>query len=352
MKRHGGINKKWLVILTIIALLITFDVLDEQKSISTRAIVLAISLDRGEEKSYKLGVQLLKSDKNNNQEYINFFQEGDSVSEIIETMNYDVGATVSLAHAMVIAVSREILTSDDDAALRYLMENQTVTYNTMLVASREKPEELLSAKLTNGIGSGYYLGQVLRTVKSDFGTMPVTIKDYFMLRYRIGACVHLPYVSVEKKDDNVYLGLTKTYVTDGIKETVLDEDATKGLSLVTGFLTNGSLTYRYEEITGEADIVQSTSDIKIDNDTANIILNLTMRDTSAVPSSIDENQCLGDISRTVENYILKCFEDCKAQGLDVFSLGQYCYAYGNSLVDEDDYLQKLNVKVTVKGDLK
>lgn len=352
MKKKSFVNKKWIVILVIIALLVTFDLLDDQKSISTRAIVLAMSLDEGEEQKYKLGIQLLKTDKNNNQEYLNFFEEGDSVSDILETMNYNVGATVSLAHTMVIAVSENLLINDDDETLRYLLENQIVTYNTMLVTSREKPEELLSAKLSNGIGSGYYLGQVLRTVAADFGVVPVSIKDYFMLRYRIGGCVYLPYVTVEKEGETQYLGITKMYATDGQTGIVLDEDSTKGLSLVAAALTNGSLTYRYADVTGEVDIVQSYSTVKINDDTAQITVNVSLRDTSNVPDSINEKKCLEDIDATLKSYVEKCYETCKERGLDIFYLGQYCYAFKNPLADDTDYLDKINLDIVIDGNLK
>lgn len=352
MKKKSFVNKKLIVILVIIALLVTFDLLDDQKSISTRAIVLAMSLDEGEEGKYKLGIQLLKTDKNNNQEYLNFFEEGDSVSDILETMNYNVGATVSLAHTMVIAVSENLLTNDDDETLRYLLENQIVTYNTMLVTSREKPEELLSAKLSNGIGSGYYLGQVLRTVAADFGVVPVSIKDYFMLRYRIGGCVYLPYVTVEKEGETQYLGITKMYVTDGQTGIVLDEDATKGLSLVAASLTNGSLTYRYADVTGEVDIVQSNSTVKINDDTAKITVNVSLRDTSNVPDSIDEKKCLEDINATLKSYVEKCYETCKERELDIFYLGQYCYAFKNPLADETGYLDKISLDIVIDCNLK
>lgn len=352
MKKKPFVNKKWIVILVIIALLVTFDLLDDQKSISTRAIVLAMSLDKGQNERYNLGIQLLKTDKNNNQEYLNFYQEGDSVSDILETMNYNVGATVSLAHTMVIVISQDILLEDKDEALRYLLENQVVTYNTMLVTSGDKPDELMSAKLSNGIGSGYYLGQVLRTVAADFGVVPVSIKDYFMLRYRIGGCIYMPYVTLEKQGENSYLDLTKMYATDGQKGLILDEDATKGLSLVATSLSNGSLTYRYADITGEADIVQSFSNISVKNDSAKITVYVSLRDTSNVPDSIDETKCLEDIDATLKGYINKCYEDCKAQNLDIFYLGQYCYAFKNPLANEAEYLDKLTVDIVIDGNLK
>lgn len=352
MKKHSFVNKKWIVILVIIALLVTFDLLDDQKSISMRAIVLAMSLDKGEDKRYELGIQLLKTDKTNKQEYINFFEEGDSVSDILEKMNYNVGATVSLAHTMVIIVSQDILTDDRDAALRYFLENQVVTYNTMLVTCENKPKEVLSGKLTNGIGSGYYLGQVLRTVAADFGVVPVSIKDYFMLRYRVGECAYMPLINLVEEGESKYIDITKMYVTDGQNSAVLDEESTKGLSLVVSTLTNGSLDYSFGEITGEADIVQSGANISINDTTATIKINVSLRDTSLVPDSINEQACLNDINSTLKAYIEKCYISCKDKNLDVYSLGQYCYAFKNPLASQSGYLNDINLNVVIKSDLK
>lgn len=352
MKKHKFVNKKWIVILLIVGLLITFDMLDDQKSISTRAIVLAMSLDEGEEGKYELGIQLLKTDKSNKQDYINFFEQGDSISEILEKMNYNVGATVSLAHTMVIVISRDLLKSDEDKALRYFLENQIVSYNTMLVTSKEKPKEILSQKLSNDIGSGYYLGQILRTVAGDCGVVPVSIKDYFMHRYRIGECVYMPYVCLLKEGETDYIGITQMYATDGQREALLSEKASKGLSLVVSDLANGSLTYSYENIMGEADIVQSSSFISVSGNTAKITIDATLRDTSNVPDSINEKACLEDINATIKSYIGECYETCKKQGLDIYNLGQYFYAYQNPAYTLPDYLDEITLDIKIDSNLK
>lgn len=352
MKQHKFVNKKWIVILLIIVFLVAFDLLDDQKSISTRAIVLAMSLDSGENGNYELGIQLLKTDKTNKQEYLNYFEQGKSVSDILEKMNYNIGATVSLAHTMVIVVSQDILTSDQDTALRYFLENQIVSYNTMLVTSKEKPKEILSQKLSNDIGSGYYMGQILRTVAGDCGVTPVTIKDYFMHRYRIGECVYLPYVCLMKEGETNYLGITQMYVTDGQKEVLLSENASKGLSLVASDLTNGSLTYTYENIMGEVDIVQSNARISLSGNTANLKIKTTLRDTSNVPQSINEQACLEDINSTLKSYVQECYDACKKEGLDIYYLGQYCYAYKNPVYTSMDYLDKVNLNIIIDSNLK
>ncbi len=352
MKKYKFVNKKWIVILLIVAFLITFDLLDDQKSISTRAIVLAMSLDVGEEGGYELGIQLLKTDKSNKQEYLNFFEKGKSISDILEKMNYNVGATVSLEHTMVIVISQDILKTDEDKALRYFLENQIVSYNTMLVTSKEKPKEILSQKLSNGIGSGYYMGQILRTVAGDCGVVPVSIKDYFMNRYRIGECVYMPYVRLLKEGETAYLGINEMYATDGQNEVLMSESATKGLSLVVSDLSNGSLTYSYENIMGEADIVESNSFISVKDNEMTIKLNASLRDTSNVPQSINEKQCLEDINSTLKGYILECYDICKKQNLDIFYIGQYCYAFKNPVYTDADYLEKVTLNIKINSKLK
>lgn len=352
MKKHKLVNKKWIVIIIIAVLLITFDLLDDQKSISTRAIVLAMSIDITDEGEYELGVQLLKADKNNKQEYLNYFQTGESFSDILELMNYNVGATISLAHTMVIIVSEDFLIKDNDKMLKYLLENQVVAYNTMLVASKQTPKELISTQLSNGIGTGYYMGQILRTVANDCGVTPLSIKDYFMLRYRIGGCVYLPYVSAEKDGETQYIQMTQTFVTDGTNKVILSETATKGLSLVVGNLTNGSLSYTNGEITGGVDIVQSQTKITIEDKTATIALHATLRDTSNVPQSINQNESLMEINKTLIEYIEECYESAKQENLDIFNLGQHCFAENNKLYEQSNYLNMLDINYQMNTKLK
>lgn len=62
MNKPKFVNKKWLVIAVILLILVTFSFLEEQKSVSARSIVLAISLDLQDDE-YEMGIQLLKADQ-------------------------------------------------------------------------------------------------------------------------------------------------------------------------------------------------------------------------------------------------------------------------------------------------
>ena len=198
MKKPKLVNKKWLVIAIIIVFLVVFSLLEEQKNVSSRAIVLAISLDLKDDE-YEMGIQLLKTDgQQDKQEFITYTATGPQMTDVITKLCQDTGGAVSLCHTMVLILSQELLTKDNDRAINFFVENEELCNNTMIVTSKESPLEILSVTLSNGQGGGYYVGGMLRNIVSDLGVIPITIKDYIKNRYRIGNCVYVPCVSLEK----------------------------------------------------------------------------------------------------------------------------------------------------------
>lgn len=353
MKKPKFINKKWLVLVVIALVLVVFSFLDEQKSVSAKTVVLALSLDKqGDE--YELGIQALKTSESEKQEFLSYFAKGDNVSDLIERLSYDSGYSVSLCHAMALILGKNVVDHDDDKAMKFFFESQLLCNNTMVVVAKDDPKEILAPTLSNGIGAGYYLGTMLRNVGGDFGIIPVTIKDYFKNKYRIGSCVYLPCVSLEKDGETTYLDVTRSYVSDGRKGVVLSEDATKGLSLTLNKLKSGTIPYQYGSSVGEVDIVNTSADIKIEKgkDSAKLQIKATLKDNAYVPDKIDEKQCNEYVSEKITSYVNECYSQCKEQGLDVFYLGQRCYAYENELYKDPNYLDKLQLQVDVKINVK
>ncbi|MDE5549030.1 MAG: Ger(x)C family spore germination C-terminal domain-containing protein [Clostridia bacterium] len=353
MKKPKFINRKWLVILVIALVLITFSFLDEQKSIAARTIVLALSLDIVEDE-YEVGIQVLKTDKSEKQEFITYFATGDKLSDIIEHLSYDTGSTVALCHATVLIISQEALNKDDNKAMSYFFEGEVLCNNTMVVTSKQSPREVLSPTLSNGVGSGYFLGQVLHNMVGDFGIIPMTVKDFFKNKYHIGSCVYLPCVSLEKEGETTFLDITKSYVSDGTKGVMLSENATKGLSLVLNKISNGTLPYHYESSVGELDIVNSKGDIKIEKDSniAKLQIKSTLKDNTYVPDKINEELCKEYVGKEITSYIEECYNTCKDAGLDVFYIGQRCYAYKNEIYNDPSYLDKIQLEIEVNVKMK
>lgn len=353
MKKPNFINKKWLVILVIAIVLITFSFLDEQKSIAARTIVLALSLDMVEDE-YEVGIQILKLDKSEKQEFLTYFAKGKKLSDIFERLSYDTGSKVALCHATVLIIGQDVLNKDDNKAMNFFFEGEALCNNTMVVTSVQSPREVLSPTLSNGVGSGYYLGQVLHNMVGDFGIIPITVKDFFKNKYHIGSCVYLPCVSLENDGQTKYLNITQSYVSDGKKGVILSENATKGLSLTLNKLSNGTLPFQYDNSMGELKIVKSKGDIKIEKDsnTAKLEINATLKDKTYVPEKINEELCIESVSKEIKSYIEECYYQCKDAGLDVFYIGQRCYAYGNEIYKDPSYLDNIQLDIEVKAKLK
>lgn len=352
MKKPKIVNKKWLVIAVIVLILVTFSFLEEQKNVTARSIVLAMSLDLdGEE--YEMGIQLLKTDVSDKKEFLTYSAKGKTITEILEKLSHNTGGAVSLCHTLVLALGSNALTQDNDRAMRYFIENEELCNNTMLIAAKDSPLELLSAKLSNGQGSGYYLGQYLRNIGKDLGVIPMTIKDYIMRRYRIGGCVYLPYVGVEKTGETTYLSVKESFVSDGNNYAHLSENATKGLSLALNKLKSGELPYIIGDKLGEVDIVNTKADMKVSKDgVAELKIKAKLNDKAEVPINIDEKNSVEVLKKNITQYVTECFETCKAQNLDVFFIGQYAYASNNKLYEQENYLQNVSLDVKINITMK
>ncbi|MDE7191359.1 MAG: hypothetical protein K2O35_02690 [Clostridia bacterium] len=346
MKKPKIVNKKWLVIVIIIAFLLVFSVLEEQKSVSARSIVLAMSIDLIDDE-YEVGVQLLRTDLKDKQDFITYSTTGAHLTEILEKLSHDSGGSVSLCHTMVLILGQNILTQDQDRAMRFFIENEELCNNTMIVASKDSPLEALSVKLSNGQGGGYYIGGMLRNIVSDLGVIPITIKDYIKNRYRIGNCVYLPCVSVEKSGETTFISVKESFITDGVNYSILSESATKGLSLVLNKLKSGELSYKIDNKMGQVDIVKTSADIKVQQDVANVKIKAKLNDRAYVPENIDEKRSVDELQKGITTYVEECFAACQEKGLDIFYLAQRAYAQGKDFYQQNDFLENIKLKVEV-----
>ncbi|MDE6276037.1 MAG: hypothetical protein K2M75_05800 [Clostridia bacterium] len=346
MKKPKIVDKKWLVIAIIIVVLVVFSLMEEQKNVSARSMVLAMSVDLKDDE-YEVGIQLLRTDIKDKQEFITYSTTGANLTEIFEKLSHDTGGTVSLCHTLVVILGKDLLTKDNDKAMRFFIENEELCNNTMIVASKDSPLEALSAKLSNGQGGGYYIGNMLRGIVTDLGVIPITIKDYIKNRYHIGNCVYLPCVSVEKSGDTTYVNVKESLVTNGYKYAILSENATKGLSLTLNKLKGGELSYDFDNTMGRVDIVKSSADIKVQSDEANVKIKAQLNDRAYVPEKIDEKRSVEELQKNVKSYVEECFKACQEQGLDVFYLGQRAYAQGKDFYEKSDFLDNMQLKVVV-----
>ena len=346
MKKPKIVDKKWLVIAVIIVVLVIFSLMEEQKNVSARSMVLAMSIDLKDDE-YEVGIQLLRTDVKDKQEFITYSTTGDNLTDIFEKLSRDSGGAVSLCHTLVLILGRDLLTNDNDKAMRFFIENEELCNNTMVVASKDSPLETLSVKLSNGQGGGYYIGNMLRGIVTDLGVIPITIKDYIKNRYNIGNCVYLPCVSVEKSGETTYVNVKESFVTDGFKYAILSENATKGLSLTLNKLKRGELSYDLDNTMGRVDIVKSSADIKVQSDEANVKIKAQLNDRAYVPEKINEKRSVEELQKNVKAYVEECFKTCQEQGLDVFFLSQRAYAQGKDFYEKSNFIENMQLKVTV-----
>lgn len=346
MKKPKLVDKKWLVIVIIVAFLMVFSLLEEQKNVSARSIVLALSVDLKEDE-YEVGIQLLRTDLKDKQEFITYSTTGSHLTDILEKLSHDSGGAVSLCHTMALILGQDLLTKDNDRAMRFFIENEELCNNTMIVASKDSPLETLSVKLSNGQGGGYYLGGMLRNIVSDLGVIPVTIKDYIKNRYRIGNCVYLPCVSIEKSGETTYLSVKESFITDGFNYSILSESATKGLSLTLNKLKSGELSYKLDNKMGQVEIVKSNADIKVEQDVAKVKIKAKLNDRAYVPENIDEERSVEELQKSIKAFVEECFKTCQEKNLDIFYLGQRAYAQKKDYYQQSDFIENMKLKVEV-----
>lgn len=372
------LSRKWVIIAIIVVALIGFDLLNNNKSLINRGIVVGLSIDTTGDR-IELNAQTVlprsggSSTGNNN--FMIFSSTGETMQDAIERLSSSMGVKASFAHCTIIVFGENLLkTVECDNVLKFLVRSDAFADNTLLVAS-STGKDVLSAKVPINEVSSYHLRRMMQGVQKEAGVNPCTLKDYFANYYRVGGSSYMPYAVVEDcefapegsqqtQQEAQLLNISRSLVTtrEGYAFT-LDSAESEGLSFVKSRLNGGSLLY-FGDCSRDSDVIllESKSKIKIDSPnhaTVNIRMNIRRNemqstDNGMIVNALSDNEKLR-IIESVRGKVLTCYEKCKENSADVFGVGEHMYRkYGRNWIEsiDKDYLHNIeldvNVKITVK----
>lgn len=378
MKIKSGKSKtiyKWILLVLAFVLFFIMDNMVYNVRIINRGVAVGLGIDMsGEYIDLTAQVVLPKnggvSSGGNN--YINYRQKGMDIEQAVDNISTISGTELSIGQVIVIVLGREVVEKGKYEILEFLLANDIVADNVLLVMAEDKANDIMTAKIPVGEVASYQLFRLMHPVKQPLGMPVVNIKDFVVNTYSDAEKVnYLPIVSKEETDPSTDQGkeniekadilrVERTAIMDktGLKGELNVED-TYGLTLAEYDLQDGVLAFdkgNGEEISVQ--IVDSKVGRKYDYDHSTLELNLRLK-TSRVSGRIGEDGMyynnmdeleLKMFKKNIEKKIVSVFEYGNSIGVDILSIKEGFYRRyfdKKAEIEQKDYLSSVKLKVNV-----
>lgn len=130
-------RKKWILVIVLIVLCITFSLLYEKDNVFKRAIVIGMGIDYIEGK-YEISIEYLKK-----QDYILHTTKADSLKSALNKISKEIGLKASISQCVTIIIAKKQSVS---TILLQIAKSQKLSLNAIIVANKE-PKVFLESKI-------------------------------------------------------------------------------------------------------------------------------------------------------------------------------------------------------------
>lgn len=371
------LKSKWIYLIVGILLVALFEGNITKLTVADRAIIVGMSVDYENHQLVVNSQVVLPSNSPQTTRsgmYAVFEARGDTLEGALSQLSEHIGLEASLAHCLVMVLGKEVVNTANFSSLAYLFTPDRVPDKMYIISTEEEAKTILQANVPVGEVSSFHLSKTLMSQRRSFGVNPINIKDFFVNYYSESGANFMPIANRVKVDlpnmpntstptgDEVYvMELARTAILDrnGL-QLILNEDESKALSLITARINKGSFSLQMQD--GDyisVNILQSSvkKHFDLQSRTAEFEVSVKAKIADRAESfGIGIIEQLTDkeaeaLARQMEIDILKCFTNCKNQGVDVYNLYDgFFKKYGKKWQDmaEQDYLQGLNIKAKVK----
>lgn len=182
---HKIFRFKWLVLIVAAGLLLFFGRSLEINSITDSAIVLGLGIEVDENDVYTMSAQAnvpnaAESGGGSSKVFAVYSAKGKTFADCLSTMSQSMGLKVSLSHCNTIVMHTDVLKKDLKDIFQSLQVNWYLGVETLLLATDDKPKEILEAKTPMVASTPFYLQSILKKAES-FGTLHrLSVKDYIV----------------------------------------------------------------------------------------------------------------------------------------------------------------------------
>lgn len=367
------LKTKWLVVLLITIVLIVFGRVINIKSLSQSAIVLGIGIDY-ENSEFVVTTQTVVVSNTTGAEnggasnYVCSTEKGKTITQALSIIGQRLGLNVSLSHCNVLMLSESALKIQHENLIAPLINILSLPEQSLVVTGNLPPKELLNQRISTTVNAPFFLQQAVIELQGSDGIVRTTVKDFLAKSMSRSASVLLPYIEVEKLDEQpmneqgegegfVKFVLDKILAANNSSSKLIDKEQSKILAIydsskVFGMLTvetsegdclnfrvaDTSFDKKIEGRTVKAEIEITVNYMELQNDAVTDVVN---PDTALVQKSADE------LAKQLTERLEDCERISKETGIDFLNLENYVYQkIGRDL--EKNCLDKLNFEPSIK----
>lgn len=345
------LRTKWFVFLLVAILLTIFGRTVETPSLTKSAIVLGIGIDYSiESKLFEVSTQSVlvgsSSGESTSTSYITLTATGNTIAGAMDSISRKMGLIVSLAHCNVVVLSQEALKLDHLELIYPLTGMYALPVQTIIVACKDAPKDLLAMRIGTTISSPFFLQQALINEEGSDGMLRTTAKEFLARSLSKSNSNAIPYIEADKMDspplteqgdvkDAYELKFEKALVFNHAECSLIGNEYSEILAIYLSHDVVGTLNYTAEN--GESiefKVLKKSVSLKADGLDVNATIKLTADVSDVQHINSDEILTSADeivirfadnLAKRCEQQLLELFEISKQTGIDFLYLQEKVY---------------------------
>ncbi len=379
-----GRKKAIFVFLVLCALILTYLRAVPETSLSERAIVVGLGIDKTED-GYEVTTEIInpKSQSGGGLGESDGFAlisgTGETVDSALGVIAQKTGLKVSLSQCNLVILGSMFMKERVFPSLNYLVQTYSVPELAIIATAENSAKELLTTKPVMTTLSALQMQRTLHSATDDASIISTNVKDFFKGYLSKSGIANVVRISAKKVD--------KTTVDKGTQSsgdvyeydfsrlvvfaknrdaTLLDKDDTVAINYMKYDLKRGGEIVEAEGKTYSLQIMSKKTKTRskvsggVPEVLAEVDIKATIKETDGlgnyfaideIPSRVTE-KIENALKKAVEKKMMTTYEKCKTLGIDIYELFDVLYENNykdfKRMADDVNYLEKIRFIVNAK----
>lgn len=364
---------KWLVVVLVTIVLVTFGRLIKPPSLISTAIVIGIGVDFMEDsQEFEVTSQTVmvgaSSGDTSQTTYNTYTGKGKTIAGALDDISRKMGLNISLSHCNILFVSQSALKLDHIQLLHPLIGMYELPEQAIMVSGNKSPREMIAVRMGTTTSSPYFLQSALINLEGSNGMIRTTAKDFLARSLSRSESAVIPYITAQKLEDQPMTGqetlkdnyefdFTNSLAVSHTDSKIIEKEMAEILAIYFSKNVSGIINYTAENgETVEFKLLKKDLNVKAEdrNVTAKLEVSVDLLDIQHV----DENDIFtnahdtvikyaNELAKKIQNLLGEMFELSKEIDIDFLNLQAKAYqSVGRDL--EEDCLATLTYTPSVK----
>ena len=338
-------------ILAFVILVLYFGGLNSVRELTDLAIVKAVSIDKTDDGKYEICAIIIDTtEKENKDKGIVISSVGDSVHEAARNMVKISSKKLYIAHMETLIISEQIAKDELENTLDFFIRDNEGSNSFFLFLAKDvKAQECLKKINEEEID----LVSFLKSTQKYKGNANIkTLNDIVKILLEKGSSLCVNAITL---DDDVGLE-NMAYFLGYRMQGYLSEKESITYNLVINEVDNILESVGNEDDLVVAEIIEPKSKVNVKNNDVIININgvahITQTGKNITLDNISQKDEIENrFEETIKGRIYSLFEEKSKEKVDIFGIGNVLYRKKNSLFNDENYLDKVNLIVNVNLDI-